>query len=130
MKTTQLDAIARAPISIRISEEAATRARTEADTLGVNLGKYIEMLILQRGLTHTDYFAQQAAIQSFIAAGLIIGIAVKQVGPEKATELRRQAVQAAEGLFGPVRERPFGLDDRAPPEDPRIAALFAAFGAG
>jgi len=63
------------------------------------------MLILERGVTHTDYFAQQAAIQSFITAGLLVGVVAQQVGPERAQEIQKQASAAVAGLFGEATGR-------------------------
>ena len=116
--------------NLRISENANVRLRADASRLDMGLGQYLEMLIFERGITHTDYFAQQAAIQSFVAAGLLVGVVSQQVGAERAREIQKQAIQAADGLFGQVRKRPPTIGEEAPVEDPRIAALFAAFGAG
>jgi len=113
----------------RISEAAQVRVRADASRLGMPIGEYVEMLIFDRGVTHTDYYAQQAAVQSFITAGLIVAAVSKQVGAERAAEIRQQATKAADGLFGQVRKRPITIGEVAPDEDPRILALFEAFGA-
>ena len=73
--------------------KAAKPSETTADNRGRKYGH----------ATHTDYFAQQAAIQSFVAAGLLVGVVAQQVGAEKAREIQRQAAEAADGLFGQVR---------------------------
>lgn len=99
--------------------KAAKPSETTADNRGRKYGH----------VTHTDYFAQQAAIQSFVAAGLLVGVVAQQVGAEKAREIQRQAAEAADGLFGQVRGRPPAIGEAAPGDDPRILALFEAFGA-
>lgn len=119
----------RLPVTVRISEQAQIRLKGDAHDLGLPVGHYLEMLILERGVTHTDYFAQHAAIQSFIAAGLLVGVVAQQAGPERALEIQKQASEAATGLFGAVRRRPPAIGDNPPDMDPRILALFAAFGA-
>lgn len=130
MSDFDIDDGPRSSFHARISERAHQRVRADADRLKLPIGTYVEMLIFDRGFSHTDYFAQQAAIQSFISTGLLVGVVAQVAGPEKVEGIRRQAVEAAAALFGQARERPPGIGSAAPTEDPRIAALFAAFGAG
>jgi len=115
--------------NLRISERANQKLRADAERLGLGLGQYLEMLILDQGVTHVDYFAQQAAINSFIAAGLLINLTAQQGGPDRARQTRKAAEAAAAGLFGPTRNRPIDVGSAPPADDQRIAALFEAFGA-
>jgi hypothetical protein len=119
----------RTPFSSRISPQAANKLKAEADALGMSHAHYLEHLIYDRGVTATDYFAQQAAVQSFVAAGLAVAVAAKVLGPAETIKLRDQAAATAAQIFGDVRSRPPGVGKAGGEMDERILSLFEAFGA-
>ena len=76
------------------------RVRADAEANFLTLGQYVEMLIFDRGVTHADYYAQQAAIQSYVG-----GRGVAGPGPQAA--VARDDEGGAEGgdQRGPVLVR-------------------------
>jgi hypothetical protein len=123
------DGSPRVPFNVRISQPALDRVKADAAANFLTLGQYVEMLIFDRGVTHGDYYAQQAAIQSYLAAGVSLTLAYELLPPEKVTTMRKQALDAAKALFGETRGRPAGVGSF--PEnfdaDPRLRALFDAY---
>lgn len=119
----------RVPFNVRISEPAMIRVRADAEANFLTLGQYVEMLIFDRGVTHVDYYAQQAAIQSYVAAGVSLALAHKLLSPETMKAVQKEATGVAKALFGETRERPPGVGSF--PEnfdmDPRLLALFDAY---
>jgi len=119
----------RVPFNVRISQPALDRVKADAAANFLTLGQYVEMLIFDRGVTHTDYYAQQAAIQSYMAAGVSLALAYELLPPQRVATVRKQALDAAKSLFGETRGRPPGVGSF--PEnfdaDPRLLALFDAY---
>ncbi|KRA61113.1 hypothetical protein ASD79_23040 [Caulobacter sp. Root655] len=92
-------------LGIRVSPQAANKLKAEAIALGMTQSQYLEHLIWDRGVTHVDYYAQQAAIQSYMAAGVSLALAYELLPPERVATVRKQAVDAAKALFGETRGR-------------------------
>ncbi|HWW25620.1 MAG TPA: hypothetical protein VNZ85_06970 [Caulobacter sp.] len=119
----------RVPFNVRISQPALDRVKADAAANHLTLGQYVEMLIFDRGVAHTDYYAQQAAIQSYVAAGVSLALAHKLLATEAMTKLQKQAMSTAKMLFGETRGRPPGVGS-APENfdaDPRLLAQFDAY---
>lgn len=119
----------RVPFNVRISQAALDRLRADAADNFLPLGRYVEMLIFDRGVTHADYYAQQAAIQSYVAAGVSLALAHKLLSPETMKAVQKEATSVAQALFGETRSRPPSVG--SVPEnfdlDPRLLALFNAY---
>ena len=81
----------RVPFNVRISQPAMLGVRADAEANFLTLGQYVEMLIFDRGVTHVDYYAQQAAIQSYMAAGVSLALAHKLLSPETMKAVQSQA---------------------------------------
>ena len=116
-------------LGIRVSPQAANKLKAEATALGMTQSQYLEHLIWDRGVTHVDYYAQQAAIQSYVAAGVSLALAHKLLSAEVMTKLQKQAMSTAKMLFGETRGRPPGVGS-VPVDfdaDPRLLALFDAY---
>lgn len=111
----------------RLSTEALDKLEREASALDLSPSQYLEHLILDRTLLETDYFAQQAAVSSFLSAALIASVAAKVLPVEEVVAIQERGVQLAAQLFGDPRRRPGEVG--RPPEDgdPRVRALFEAF---
>jgi hypothetical protein len=91
--------------------------------------QYLEALIMQGTLVETDYFAQQAAVNSFVIAALVASLAARQLGVAETVSLRDRGAALAAQLFGAPRRRPGELGTLTETDDPRVLALFEAFGA-
>lgn len=119
----------RVPFNVRISQPAMLRVRADAEANFLTLGQYVEMLIFDRGVTHADYYAQQAAIQSYVAAGVSLALAHKLLSPETMKAVQKEATSVAKTLFGETRERPPGVGSFPADfdSDPRLLALFNAY---
>jgi len=116
-------------LGVRVSPQAANKLKAEAAALGMTQSQYLEHLIYDRGVTHTDYYAQQAAIQSYVAAGVSLALAHKLLSPETMKAVQKEASSVAKSLFGETRGRPPGVGS-IPADfdaDPRLLALFDAY---
>lgn len=111
----------------RLSSAAIAKVSREAQTLGMTESQYLDGLIMQSTLLETDYFAQQAAVQSFIAAALISSLAARHLGVAETVQLRDRGAELATQLFGAPRRRPGELEALSDGGDPRVRALFEAF---
>jgi hypothetical protein len=119
----------RASRGYRLSSAAIAKISREARAVGMTDAQYLEGLIMQSTLVETDYFAQQAAVNSFVIAALVASIAAKQLGVTETVSLRDRGAALAAQLFGAPRRRPGELGTLADTDDPRVLALFEAFGA-
>lgn len=119
----------KAPFNVRLSPHATNKLKADAASLGMTQAQYLEHLVYDRGVTATDYFAQQAAVQSFVAAGVVMALAAKSLGSAETIKMRNQASILAAQLFGDVRSRPPGVGKAGADMDARILSLFEAFGA-
>jgi hypothetical protein len=111
----------------RLSAAAIAKVSAEAGRLGMTESQYLDGLILQSSMVETDYFAQQAAVQSFVTAALVASLAAKQLGVAETVQLRDRGAALATQLFGAPRRRPGDLDVLSDGGDPRVRALFDAF---
>jgi hypothetical protein len=116
--------------AIRLVPETAERARIDAERLGMTISDYVDMLITRRGVAGYDYFAQQASIQSFVSAAMSIYVARKALTKDEFAAAQKFAYQAATTLFGKPSERPPQIGEDPDELDPRLTALFEAYGAG
>lgn len=114
----------------RLTGAAIAKVSREARTLGMSESQYLDALIMQSTLVETDYFAQQAAVQSFVAAALVASLAARQLGVSETVQLRERGAELAAQMFGAPRRRPGDLGPLFDGGDPRVRALFEAFAAG
>lgn len=113
---------------IRLSDAAMSKLRADAARRGMSISAYLEDLVMQGLLTHTDYFAQQAAVNSFITVGLSASIAAKVLGVAETRALQEKGATLAAQMFGEPRVRPGAIGETPDGfEDPRVLALFEAF---
>lgn len=115
------------PLSVRVNPETIDRARLDAEKIGVPLADYIEMLINRRGVKNYQYFAQQAAFQSFVSAAMVIHLSKKALAKDELAAAQKFAYSAAASLFGQPPERPPEIGEDPDDLDPRLTALFEAF---
>jgi hypothetical protein len=113
----------------RLSSAAIAKVATEARALGMTGSQYLDALILQSSMVETDYFAQQAAVNSFVTAALVASLAAKQLGVAETVQLRERGAELAAQLFGAPRRRPSDIGLLADGGDMRVRALFDAFSA-
>jgi hypothetical protein len=111
----------------RLSAAAIAKVSREANALGMTESQYLDGLIMQSTLVETDYFAQQAAVQSFVTAALVASLAAKHLGVAETVQLRERGADLATQLFGTPRRRPGDLGPISDGGDPRVRALFDAF---
>jgi hypothetical protein len=114
----------------RLSTVALDKLERDAAVLAITPTQHLENLILETGPVHTDYFAQQAAVEAFIAAGLITALAAKTLPAQEVREIRDQGAKLAAQLYGEPRRRPGEVGSPPDDGDPRVRALFEVFGAG
>lgn len=114
-------------LSIRLGPKAEQIARANAADYGVGFSEYIEQLLLEQGPTKVDYFAQQAAFQSFIAAAFSVAMARRNLAPAEFRAVHNNAYQAVSELFGNAPRRPSSLGEPSMDCDPRLIAFFEAF---
>jgi len=78
-----------------------------------------------------DYFRKQAAFHGFMAAAISAAVASKVLGPQATRELQERVAPTARRLYGRSPLRNFDVDNGLPEDtdDPRVWALFAAYGA-
>lgn len=113
-------------VGVRISPAARARLVEMAAERRVTQSEVIEALILDAA--PGDYFWRQAALQSFIAASLSTLIASKVLSSEEAVAWRDRASKLAREVFGEAPRRRFDVPANVDQDDPRIRALFDAFG--
>lgn len=108
----------------RLDEMAAQDRRT--------LSQVVEDLVMQADEKLEEYFRKQAAFHGFMAAAVSAALAHKVLGPEGTRELQERAARTARRLYGRSPVRNFEVEDGLPDDqdDPRIWALFGAYGAG
>ncbi len=111
----------------RLTAAAIAKVSREARALGMTESQYLDGLIMQSSFVETDYFAQQAAVQSFISAALLASLAARQLGVAETVHLRDRGAGLAAQLFGSPRRRPGDLGPVSDGGDPRVRALFEAF---
>lgn len=111
----------------RLTAAAIAKVSQEARALGMSESQYLDGLIMQSTLLETDYFAQQAAVQSFLTAALVASLAARQLGVAETLQLRERGAELAAQMFGAPRRRPGGLGRLVDGGDPRVRALFEAF---
>jgi hypothetical protein len=114
----------------RLSPEAIEKIERVSAALGMTQSDYLSMVVLESGQEHTAYFAQQAAVEAFVASGLVTALASKVLSAAEAAAIRDEGAQLAEELFGRPLRRPEEVGVQSGDGDPRVRALFAAFGAG
>jgi hypothetical protein len=107
----------------RLEQMAAADRRT--------LSQVVEDLVLAADASEDDYFRKQSAFHGFMAAAVSAALAHKLLGPEATRELQDRAATTARRLYGRSPVRNFEVEDGLPDEreDPRVWALFAAYGA-
>lgn len=113
--------------SVRIRPEVIDQVKFDAERHGLQLGDYVEMVLLRRGLANMDYFAQQAAFQSFVSAAMVIRLSQKAFNRDEMQQAKKFAYEAAATLFGQPPIRPGAIGDYNDDLDPRLSALFDAF---
>lgn len=121
---------ARPSRGFRLSRVALDKLERDAAALAITPTQHLENLILETGPVHADYFAQQAAVEAFIAAGLITAVAAKTLPAQEVREIRDQGAKLAAQLYGEPRRRPGEVGSPSDDGDPRVRALFEVFGAG
>lgn len=111
----------------RLSAAAIAKVSREARALGMSESQYLDALIMEGTLVETDYFAQQAAVQSFVTAALVASLAARQLSVAETVQLRERGAELAAQMFGAPRRRPSELGPMSDGGDPRVRALFEAF---
>lgn len=127
MPETARSRSARPSRGYRLSAAAIAKVTREARALGMTESQYLDGLILQSSMVETDYFAQQAAVNSFVTAALVASLAAKHLGVTETVQIRDRGAALAAQLFGDPRRRPGELDPLSDGGDPRVRALFEAF---
>lgn len=113
--------------SYRLAPEVVAKISLDAKQLGMSDIEYLEALVRQSSLAHTHYFAQQAAFQSFVAAGTIGYIAQKLLPEDQIRSVLQRASTVAAQVFGALPPRPDEIGSSPDGADPRVIALFEAF---
>ena len=113
--------------AVRLDPNTADRARIDAERLGVTISDYMDMLITKRGVKNYQYFAQQAAFQSFVSAALVIHLSRKAMSKDELAAAQKFVYSVAATLFGRPSERPPEIGDDPDDLDPRVTALFEAY---
>ncbi len=117
----------RPTVGLRLSESARDRLKQLAAERGLSANQYLEALIMETPFAATDYYAQQAAVEAFIASGLSVAIAAQVLGVDQTKRLRARANELASDLFGATLRRPAAIGSSPQDDDPRVRALFDAF---
>lgn len=115
-------------LTVMIRPEARAALEQLAAKKRMSLGEVVEHLVLEARADPADYFRRQTALQGFLTAGLVTAMAKKVLGHEEASAFREVAAEMAAELFGPPPVRPFETAAVVTDPDPRVLALFAAFG--
>jgi len=113
--------------AVKLNPETADRARIDAERLGMKISDYMDMLITRRGVNNYQYFAQQAAFQSFVSAALVVHLSRKAMSKDELAAAQKFVYQAAATLFGQPPERPPEIGEDPDDLAPRLTALFEAF---
>ena len=127
MPATRNRGRARPSRGFRLSTEALAKLERDAAARGLTPSQFLEHLVLESSLVETDYFAQQAAVSSFLAAALSAAVAAKILPVAEVVEIQNRGVQLAAQLFGEPRRRPGEVGREPDDGDPRVRALFEAF---
>lgn len=117
----------RRPFTIRMTQELIDQVKFDADRHGLQLADYVEMVLRQRGLINMDYFAQQAAFQSFVSAAMVIHLSRKVMSKDELAAAQKFVYSAAATLFGQPSRRPSEIGEDPDDLDPRVTALFEAY---
>lgn len=119
-------------LSVSLSPAARTRLEQMAAQDRRTLSQVVEDLVMQADRELDDYFRKQSAFHGFMAAALSAALASKALGPEVTRDLQERAAKTARRLYGRSPVRNFEVLDGLPDEqdDPRVWALFEAYGAG
>lgn len=122
----------KAHLSVSLSPAARARLEQMAAQDRRTLSQIVEDLVMQADRELDDYFRKQSAFHGFMAAAVSAALAQKVLGPDITRELQDRAARTARRLYGPSPVRNFQVDLGLPDEqdDPRVWALFAAYGAG
>lgn len=126
----------RGPYKVHLSINLSPVARTRLETLAAQdrrtLSQVVEDLVMQADGELDDYFRKQAAFHGFMAAAVSAALAHRVLGPEATRDLQDRAARTARRLYGRSPMRNFEVLDGLPDEedDPRVWALFEAYGAG
>jgi hypothetical protein len=116
--------------STRIRPEIKAEIEARSAARGMGQGEYLEHLIATSEADPHDYYLRQSAFQSFVAASLVTVLAGHLVSEEDVIAWRDRAAKHAREIFGDAPRRRFEVPRGEAAYDPRIAALFEAFGAG
>jgi hypothetical protein len=94
------------------------------------MSEIVEELLIEADEGLEEYFRKQGVFQSFVGAAVSIAIASQVLGPRATQELQERASATARRLYGrsPVRAFPVEDGHAEAGDDPRIRALFMAFG--
>jgi hypothetical protein len=120
-------------IKLSVTVRPFTRTLLEqlAADRGLSVSQAVEDIVLEAD-GEAAYFRKQAAFHGFLAAALSAALAGRVLGPDATRELQERAAATARRLYGRSPARPFEVDQGFPEDsdDPRVWALFAAFGVG
>lgn len=121
-------------LCVTVQPFVRTRLEQMAHARGWSVSQTLEELILENeGLD--EYFKKQAAFHGFMAAAVSAALAQKVLGREATMELQEWAAKTARRLYGRSPTRDFsepdgwGFDFPDDGDDPRVWALFSAYGA-
>ena len=117
-------------VDITVRPETKAELRRQARERGMTMGEYVEHLVANADPDRQEYFLRQAAVQSFIAASLITVMAGHSLPGDQVLAYRDRAARIAREIFGEAPRRRFDVPRGEEAYDPRIAALFDAYGAG
>lgn len=111
-------------VRVRLEQIAAAERRS--------LSAVVEDLVLAADDDLDAYFRKQSAFHGFMAAAVSAALAQKILGPDITRELQDRAATTARRLYGRSPVRNFEVEHGLPDEhdDPRVWALFEAYGVG
>ena len=106
-----------------LEEMAAERRRS--------ISVVVEDLVREADCGLEDYYRKQAAFHGFMAAAVSAALASRVLGVEATRGLQDQAAATARRLYGRSPIRNFDIEQGLATEedDPRVRALFVAYGA-
>lgn len=114
-------------LTLSVHPEVRDRLEQLARDRRVSLSKVVEDLVDDAFVTEQHYWLRHAALHSFVGTAMLTALLQKSLGKEEAARLRSEVQRVSGTLFGGPPPR--RSDDAMPPEaDPRIQALFAAYG--
>lgn len=126
---------ARGPEKVHLSVSLSPAVRLRLEQMAAaerrSLSAIVEELVLFADQDLDDYFRKQGAFHGYMAAAVSAALAHKILGPEATRELQDRAATTARRLYGRSPVRNFEVEHGLPDEldDPRVWALFAAYGA-